>query len=204
METPEIVCIIDRSGSMQEIRDDAIGSFNAFLEEQKKLGDEALVTLVLFDDQYEVIYNAAKLSKVQPFSTSTYIPRGTTALFDAIGRTIAAIDARLPEQERENSKENMTIAILTDGHENASREFTREQILTLIEARSKKRGWDFIYLSADPEAFDSAHAIGIHQDNVLHFCKDSAGIKNAYMSMNRAIESKRRRGKLNDWKNGYA
>lgn len=189
---------------MQEIRDDAIGSFNAFLEEQKKIGDEALVTLVLFDDQYELIYNATKLSKVQPFSPSTYIPRGMTALFDAIGRTIATLDARLPEVKGRVPDDNVTIAILTDGHENSSREFTREQILSLIEARSKMRGWDFIYLSADPKAFDSADAIGINRNNVLHFCKNPDGVRNAYSSMNLAMESKRRRGKLDDWKKGYA
>jgi len=204
MENTEIVCIIDRSGSMQEIRDDAIGSFNAFLEEQQKIGDETLVTVVLFDDQYELIYNAAKLSKVQPFSTTTYIPRGTTALYDAIGRTIAAIDARHPEAKTGNANENVTIAILTDGHENSSREFDREQILELIEKRSKTKGWDFIYLSADPKAFDTARAIGIYRDKVLFFSKDPDGIKGAYNSISRGMEAKRRRGKLEDWKNGYS
>src|SRR5690606_30243909 len=129
----------------------------------------ALVTIALFDDRYELIYNATKISNVEPFTSSTYVPRGTTALYDAIGRTIAEIDARLPEKIKGKPNENITIAILTDGHENSSREFTREQIFHLIETHTKNRGWDFIYLSADPQAFDAANDIGICRSNVLHF-----------------------------------
>lgn len=198
---PKIVCIIDRSGSMEVIRDDAIGSFNAFLEEQKKIGSDAIVTLMLFDDQYEILYNGSKLSKVNPFTTETYIPRGTTALYDAIGRTIAAIDAHYDgKNEKTSKKNNITIAILTDGHENASREFNRDQIFKLIKERTKKKGWDFIYLSADKSAFDDACNIGINRNNILQFTVDSKGAKRACSSMSNAIEMKRRTGKLGDWK----
>jgi uncharacterized protein YegL len=200
MENTEIICIIDRSGSMQDIRDDAIGSFNAFLEEQKKADENILITIALFDDQYDLIHNGVKISKVKPFTTSSYVPRGSTALYDAIGRTIAGIDARLSETNGVNRDENITIAILTDGQENSSREFSREQILKIIEDRTEKRGWDFIYLSADPKAFDDARGIGIKRSNVMCFTKDSEGIACACSSMSKAMEFKRKGGNLNEWK----
>lgn len=196
--TAEIICIIDRSGSMQEIRDDAIGSFNSFLEKQKQIGNDALVTIVLFDDRYELIHNATKIANVKPLTSSTYVPRGTTALYDAIGRTIAEIDARLPQRPEGKPNDNITIAILTDGHENSSREFTQKQIFHLIESRTKNRDWDFIYLSADPDAFDAAGDIGICDSNVVHFPKSCRGIHFACDSMSRAMELKRKGKKLDD------
>jgi predicted transcriptional regulator len=183
---------------MQEIRDDAIGSFNAFLEEQQKIVDDTAMTVVLFDDQYEILYNGTKVSKVKPFTMETFVPRGTTALYDAIGRTIAEIDARVVINKAK--KDNVTIAVLTDGHENASREFNREKIFNLIKDRTEKKGWDFIYLSAEKSVFDDTQAIGIDNNNVAYFCKDSDGTQYACNSMSKAMVSKRRMGRLEDWK----
>ena len=125
----EIVCIIDRSGSMGVIRDDAIGSFNTFLKDQQSLSGEALMTIVLFDDQYEIMHNGTRINYVPLLTKKTYVPRGTTALFDAIGRTINEVEDRINGIEDKRKKpDNVIVAVLTDGEENASTEFDLLQI----------------------------------------------------------------------------
>src|SRR3990167_7233043 len=99
----EIVAIIDRSGSMMNLKKEAISGFNGFLSEQRKIKDESVMTLVLFDDQYDIIHNGIPLQFVKDFDESTYVPRGWTALYDAIAKTINLVGKRLantPEHDR--------------------------------------------------------------------------------------------------------
>lgn len=124
MDVTEIICVIDRSGSMESIRSDAIGGFNRFLADQQEPEDPARLTMVLFDDQYDVAYNGMDIHNVPPLTTRTFVPRGMTALLDAIGKTLNTVSARLAEIPAEDRPEKIIVAILTDGHENASREFS--------------------------------------------------------------------------------
>ena len=181
----EIVCIIDRSGSMGSIRDDAIGSFNTFLKDQQSLSGEALMTIVLFDDQYEIMHNGTRIGYVPLLTTKTYVPRGSTALFDAIGRTINEVKSRISKTEdKRKIPDNVIVAILTDGEENASTEFSLSQIESMIKNQIKKDQWNFVYLSADPKAFEDAGKIGIAKNNVVRFEADSEGIQDCCMEMN--------------------
>ena len=181
----EIVCIIDRSGSMGSIRDDAIGSFNTFLKDQQSLSGEALMTIVLFDDQYEIMHNGTRIGYVPPLTTKTYVPRGSTALFDAIGRTINDVKSRISRTEDQRKiPDNVIVAILTDGEENASTEFNLSQIESMIKNQIKKDQWNFVYLSADPKAFEDAGKIGIARNNVVRFEADSEGIQDCCRQMN--------------------
>ena len=181
----EIVCIIDRSGSMGSIRDDAIGSFNTFLKVQQSLSGEALMTIVLFDDQYEIMHNGTRIGYVPPLTTKTYVPRGSTALFDAIGRTINEVKSRISGTEDQRKiPDNVIVAILTDGEENASTEFNLSQIESMIKMQIEKDQWNFVYLSADPKAFEDAGKIGIARDNVVRFEADSEGIQDCCRQMN--------------------
>ena len=182
----EIVCIIDRSGSMGSIRDDAIGSFNTFLKDQQSLSGEALMTIVLFDDQYEIMQNGTRIGYVPLLTTKTYVPRGSTALFDAIGRTINEVKTRISRTEDQKKiPDNVIVAILTDGEENASKEFNLSQIESMIKKQIKQDHWNFVYLSADPKAFEDAGKMGIAKNNVVRFESDSEGIQDCCMEMNR-------------------
>lgn len=168
-QTPvEIVAIIDRSGSMREIQADAIGGFNAFLEKQKQLPGEAVLTLALFDHEYLTPVTAAPLQTVEPLTDQTFVPRGTTALYDAIGRTLTDLLARSPQRA--------IVVILTDGAENASREFNRAQAKDLIN-RAQDKGYQVLYLAANQDAFQTGAQIGVLQSATMNFDYTGAGVR---------------------------
>lgn len=134
----EIICVIDRSGSMGAIRSDAIGGFNTFLRDQQQESGTARMTLVLFDHEYEIRYDAVPLQEVEPLDTTTYVPRGTTALLDAVGRTIDDVGKRLADTDESERPAQVIIAILTDGLENASSDYSWERVSKMIEHQREK------------------------------------------------------------------
>ena len=168
-DVTEIICIIDRSGSMESIRSDAIGGFNRFLADQQQPEDPARFTMVLFDDQYEVVHNGIDIRTVPLLTNNTFVPRGVTALLDAVGKTLNTVSARLAEFPADNRPEKVIVAILTDGHENASREFSLPVIRQMISHYSTDLKWDFIYLAATQDAFSEAGKMGISADNTMQF-----------------------------------
>jgi hypothetical protein len=200
MDVTEIICVIDRSGSMESIRSDAIGGFNRFLADQQEPEDPARLTMVLFDDQYDVAYNGMDIHTVPPLTTRTFVPRGMTALLDAIGKTLNTVSARLAEIPAEDRPEKIIVAILTDGHENASREFSLPVIREMISHYSNDLKWDFIYLAATQDAFSEAQKIGISADCTMRFAANKAGIQGSYSSMSEAIGLKRRFNDIKSWK----
>ena len=113
----EIIFILDRSGSMHSIRDDAIGGFNQFVDIQKDSPGKTRMTLVQFNHQYQPVFTGKKIKNVEPLTFETYAPEGSTALLDAIGKTITDT---LKDKKRKADK--TICAILTDGHENSSKE----------------------------------------------------------------------------------
>ena len=190
----EIICILDRSGSMAGIRSDAIGGFNTFLAEQQKLPGEARLTLVLFNHEYQRTLDAAPLSEVQPLTEATYVPDGMTALLDAVGRTIDEVGKRLadtPEAERPGA---VLICILTDGLENRSSDYSREKVREMIEHQQEKYGWTFVFLAANQDAFDEARKLGIRKEDAVNYDATADGVREAYDVMSvRASDSRRRR-----------
>jgi uncharacterized protein YegL len=174
----ELVSIIDRSGSMSSIRDDAIGGFNTFLKEQKEVPGDAKLTLVLFDHEYQVVHDAVNLQGVPELTADAYVPRGSTALYDAIGRTIDAIGTRLARSDVKPSK--VIVAILTDGAENSSKEYTRERVAEMIEHQEEKYSWEFIFLAANQDAFQTGAMLNIKACNTANFAADKAGVATAY------------------------
>jgi Mg-chelatase subunit ChlD len=166
------VFILDRSGSMENCREDTIGGFNAFLREQKALG--GTLSLILFDHEYTPLYDKKAICDVEPMTTDTFVPRGSTALLDAIGKTIKAIEAdRTP-----------IVAILTDGLENASNKFTKAHIKDLIDQKTKE-GWTFMYLGANQDAFQEAGALGIGPAGTLNY--DSRRTGSAFQALSAAM-----------------
>lgn len=170
-EPVQIICILDRSGSMSSLTNDVIGSYNTFIEQQKKEAGEAEVTLVLFDSQYEEIYNKIDVNLVPELTKDVYFARGSTALLDAVGRAISACNA-----------EDAIVLIQTDGEENSSKEFTKEKLKTLITEK-EKAGWDFIFLGANIDAFSTGSSFGLAASKSVQYTANSAGIQDAFMNM---------------------
>lgn len=169
----EIVCILDRSGSMSFIKDDVIGGFNSFVKEQQKLGDDATMTLILFDNNYDVVYSDKNIDCVKKLTDDTYVPRGTTALYDAVGRAINEVKSRM----KCGKPGRVLFSIITDGYENASREYNKCQITNLIKECKCKYDWEFIYLSASLTAFKDSDAIGIGKSQTFQFSQTSNGYR---------------------------
>jgi len=148
----EILCVLDRSGSMEGIANEAIGSFNNFLKEQKNLkAGDCKITVVLFDDQYEVLYDNVDLKKAKELDDKTYYTRGMTALYDAMGLTIKNARERIAEQYKKDSP-TVIMVVLTDGQENSSHEYTYEQLKEMLK-NQEKEDWNFLFLSSDFASF---------------------------------------------------
>jgi len=172
----EIVFVVDRSGSMSSIAADMRGGFDAFLAEQKKVPGECRVSLTRFDDQYEVVYEGRSLAEVPPLDLQ---PRGSTALLDAVGRTIDAVGARLaamPEHERPSK---VLFVIITDGAENASREYNRRRVFEMITTQRTKFSWDFVFLGANQDAFAVAEGLGIDRGMAMNYAASGVGANSA-------------------------
>lgn len=157
MKTDKIIVIMDRSGSMEPLVDDTIGGFNSFIEDQKKVGENAIVTLIQFDNQYDVVYKNVPIGHVRPLNHDTFVPRGTTALLDAIGKTMNTFESEFcPTCCVRN-----IYVIITDGQENASKVFTRKQIFDKINRATECHKSKFIFLAANQDAIAEGGSLGI-------------------------------------------
>ena len=162
----ELLCILDRSGSMISIMDEAIAAFNAFVKQQQQLEGKAKLTLALFDDQYELLYDRIKIAKVPTLTLNAATPRGMTALYDAVGRTIA------------NAKpDRKTLCLIqTDGAENASQEYSAKQLKALI-AEKEKAGWEFVFIGAGIDAFDTGSSFGLSVEQCVTVSASAKGME---------------------------
>jgi Mg-chelatase subunit ChlD len=185
--------ILDRSGSMQSIRDDVIGGFNTFVEDQKKVAGEASITLVQFDEQdpYEIIYNFTPLSDVQPLTAETFVPRGWTPLLDAIGRGINDCGQMLAQMSESDRPEKVIFCIITDGQENRSKEFKKEQITKMVKEQTDQWKWEFLFLSCDLAAIDDAVSYGIDKSKTMSFLKSAEGTRAGYTTMSNMVKTSR-------------
>lgn len=179
----ELVCIIDRSGSMESIKDDAIGGFNSFLESQRGVPGTASVTLVLFDDRYEVVHENVDLKVIENLTDKTFVPRGMTALLDAVGKTINTIGERLSKTDEDQRPEKVMVCILTDGMENSSKEFSREKIKEMVNHQRDKYKWEFSFLAANQDAFCEAGKIGIKEEFTSGFLATAKGTRDVLRTM---------------------
>lgn len=181
----EIVVVLDRSGSMNAVRSDTIGGFNAFVSDQKSnVVGEIKLSLIQFDDQYEIVYNGKQVKDVPLLTEDTFVPRGMTALLDAVGKSINEVGARLaktPELERPSL---LVFVILTDGQENASKEFKLSQVKEMIKHQTEKYSWQFVFLGADQDTFQ-AEQLGVSSNNTYNYkSSDTIG---TYTNLSRAI-----------------
>jgi hypothetical protein len=186
----EIIFLLDRSGSMAGLESDTIGGFNAFVEKQRELEGETLVTAVLFDDKYEILWNGINANKAK-LTGREYFVRGSTALLDAVGKTILDVGLRLSQTNEEERPGKIIFVITTDGMENASREFTYKKIKELIIHQQEKYNWEFIFLGANIDASKEADSIGISKNNAYSFEASKAGVVEMYNVVCEAVSERR-------------
>ncbi|NLU32719.1 MAG: VWA domain-containing protein [Clostridiaceae bacterium] len=197
----ELVFILDRSGSMSGLESDTIGGYNAMLEKQKKEPGEAIVTTVLFDDRYELLHDRINLRGIKSITEREYYVRGSTALLDAVGRTIDKIRNAQKHTAEEERAEHVLFVITTDGLENASREYSYEKVRRMIEQQKYEYGWEFIFLGANIDAAAAAEQIGITRDRAADFHADSQGTMLNYEVISEAVSCLRTAHKISDnWK----
>lgn len=178
----EIVVILDRSGSMISIGKSTVEGFNTFLDEQQNSEGEAFLTLVQFDDRYEVDYKSTPIKDVVPLILNeTFVPRGSTALFDAVGRTIEELE----------TDRDVILVIITDGHENYSQTYKREAIMKMIETKEKEDGWKVLFLAANQDAIAAGASIGVHSSKSMTWGTDEESVQNTYMNFSSNITNYR-------------
>lgn len=172
----DITVVLDRSGSMASMKEATIESFNGFLNSQRQGAGHVQVSLIQFDDRYEVNYEGQPLNVAPLLNDQTFQPRGSTALLDAIGRTIVATGKRLgglPEQERPGT---VIFVTLTDGQENSSQNYNQIQINSMIAEQRDKYAWQFVFLAANQDAIATAAQIGIGAGQALTMAASPSGI----------------------------
>lgn len=188
----EIICIIDRSGSMASIRNDAIGGFNTFLKEQQKIKtDQCLFTYAQFDDEYELVHDCKPIEDIPPLDENTFVPRASTALLDAMGKTIASVGERLAKTDEDKRPSIIIVMILTDGQENCSREYTKQRINEMVKTQREQFKWEFIFLAANQDAIAEAHSYGIQAKNAANFSADAAGTQDICDNASKGISTYR-------------
>lgn len=197
----ELVFILDRSGSMAGLESDTIGGYNAMLKKQKAEAGEAIVTTVLFDDDYQLLHDRIDIRGIKPITEKDYYVRGSTALLDALGRTISKIGNAQRHTSDELRAERVLFVITTDGMENASREYSYAKIRHMVERQQHKYGWEFIFLGANIDAFDTAGRMGIRADRTANYHADSMGTELNFAAVSEAVTQIRGQKIIReDWK----
>lgn len=186
----ELVFILDRSGSMHGLEKETIGGFNGLLEKQKKEEGEALISLVIFDDETEVIVDRKSVQEVPELTDRQYYVRGCTALLDAMGGAIHHIKNVHKYIREEDVPEKTLFVITTDGMENASREYTYDRVKKMVEAQ-KEAGWEFLFLGANIDAIGAAGKLGIRPERAVNYECDQAGTDLNYRVLNETVTSYR-------------
>jgi len=192
-DATHIAVLLDRSGSMGDIKDDAIGGFNCFLKEQKAAGANATLTLVQFDtESTDVVHESMPILEVPDLNHQTFQPRGGTPLLDALGQTIDSTGralAAIPEANRPNK---VVFVVITDGQENSSHQHTKASVKERIDRQSSQYNWQFVFLGANQDAFDEAGAVGIAMGNAANFAP--ARMQVAFAATAANVASYRRSG----------
>lgn len=194
----EMVFILDCSGSMQGLEKDTIGGFNSMIEKQKKVEGKAIISTVFFNHDFKVIHNRKNIEDIIPITEKDYYVSGTTALLDAIGRSvhkISNIQNNIPDEFR---ADKVIFVITTDGMENSSREYNYKTLKQMIERQKEKYGWEFVFLGANIDSQSVASQVGINKDRVANYHADEEGTKIHFKAISNALMNFRTSDKLSD------
>lgn len=200
-ETTDIICVLDRSTSIRTsgLIEQTIEGFNSFLEEQKKAPGKAKLTLCLFDGgtsygavggkTYEIIHDRVEIKKVPELNKDTFVPRGMTAMYDAIGATIDTVYTQLKDSKDKSDK--VVFLIMTDGQENSSKEYTQKTVFDLIQKRKDDDKWVFLFIGANIDTMQAGGGMGISAGNTMAYSNTNFGVNTAYMNMSKSVSKMR-------------
>lgn len=186
MEETYIAVVLDRSGSMAAIKDATIKGFNEFVAGQKAIPGSAKLKLIQFDHEYQVSHDGA-LSATPTLTEMYFVPRGTTALLDAAGKAITGIGQELMALSETERPKKVIVAIITDGLENASQEYTREKVFQMISHQQDVYKWEFLFLGAGQDAIAEAAKIGINVNHAMSYAATAQGVQATMCSVNNAV-----------------
>ena len=186
----EIIFILDRSGSMGGLENDTIGGFNGFVKKQAEIGQTTLTT-VLFDDRYEILHNGVNANDVF-LTENEYFTRGSTALLDAIGKTINNVGERLNETPENSRPGKVIFVITTDGLENASKTYSYDRIKKMITHQTEKYNWEFIFMGANIDSAAEGKRLGINSDSTFNFTADEMGVDLMYCCISSECSNRRK------------
>ena len=190
----ELVFILDKSGSMSGLEKDTIGGYNSMLEQQRKVDGECVITTVLFDNHYELLHDRIDIRAIQPITAKEYFVGGSTALLDAIGKTIHKIGTVQKNTTEDYRAEKVMFVIITDGEENASRHYSSMQIREMIQRQKERYGWEFIFLGANIDAVETAGRFGIDADRAVDYVPDGEGTELNFRMMSETVATFRECG----------
>lgn len=176
----EIIAIIDRSGSMGSMTNDVICGMNQFIKDQKNLDGEAKFSLILFDNVINHVYERIPLEEVPLFDNTTYYVGGSTAMYDAIAYAMNTIGSDLHKTDESERPSKVLFCIMTDGADNASREYNANNIKDMIQHQTEKYSWEFVFMAANINVQETADAIGIRNGSSFAFTSTSDGMKGVY------------------------
>src|SRR5579862_3932780 len=179
-----IALVLDRSGSMAQIRTDTIGGVNTFLQSQQEAPGDCTFTLVQFDSTaIETIVDAQPVKSVAPLTKETFVPRHNTPLYDAIGRTIDATGRFLERLEEPARPSRVVFVIVTDGLENASRQFTAARVRDMIQHQTNVYKWEFVFIGANIDSYAIGRNIGIGREQTMNFAANPAGVSAGFAAI---------------------
>lgn len=188
----EIAYILDRSGSMSGMEEAAITGFNEFLQSQMDEPGDVNLSLLLFDNEFNLVHDRAPLQEVRQLDAQSYVPRGSTALLDAIGRAIDALGRKIAKQPEDQRPGKVIIAIYTDGYENASQQYDLRKINKMISHQRGKYSWEFMFLAANEDAIATASQMGIARDMASVSAMSDKGVRSSSRTFDRKIKSMRK------------
>lgn len=192
----ELVFILDKSGSMSGLEKDTIGGYNSMIQKQRTIGGQCRVTTVLFDNCYELLHDRVDLKKMKPITRNEYVVGGSTALLDAIGKTIHRISSFQKEIPKKYRAEKVLFVIITDGEENSSQNYCTAQIKKMIQRKKECYGWEFLFLGANMDAVETAGRFGINADRAVDYVPDSEGTVLNFCMVSETVTAFRKSGKV--------
>lgn len=190
-DATDVTLVLDRSSSMQAVQQETIDGFNLFLKSQQDLNTDIILTMVQFNTDYEFIYNGVPIKEAKPLTKDTFIPRGYTALYDAVGKAINQAGERLKAVDESIRPDKVVFAILTDGEENSSKIFNHDQMANMIKQQTDFYKWNFMFLGSNQDAMKTARSMNISPNLALDYASNAEGTKAIYraMSVNMSLYS---------------
>lgn len=192
----DITIVLDRSGSMASVAHDTIGGFNRFLDDQKSAPGTASITLHQFDHEFLTVIKAQDVKAAEHLTGKTFVPRGNTALLDAIGRAIGDTGSRMESAPDSEKAEKVVFVIITDGFENSSREFDHSKVFEMIKHQREKYAWEFVFLGANQDAISAAAGMGVSGSNAMTYAANSVGTTSAFEATSKNLVQMRSKTKI--------